>query len=388
MNQAATSSVVEPAPRPNAVLVAVGLCLCGWLAALGGAVAATNPPGCTYLHDEVRRGPWSVHVFKVNRSHPGWEIQTTVGGGNHFGLAVVSDQVKFVPPEAGRVIAAINGDFYGRSDYYPGEPQGLQIIRGELISAPHPTRISFWTDASGNPHRATVTAQFNVTWPDGTTTPFGLNQARPYDGAVLYTSMIGASTWNSGGRELVLERKGDGAWLPLQIGKTYTAQVREVRETGDTPLASNIVVLSLGPQCALRAPKVAVGAVLQIATTTTPDLAGAKTALGGGPSLVLEGKAGHWGAFQFRHPRSAIGWNKDYFFLVEVDGRQSSSVGMTYSELADYLIKLGCQEAINLDGGGSATLWAYGSVANSPSQGYERPAANALVVLLRHLPEK
>ena len=54
---------------------------------------------------------------------------------------------------------------------------------------------------------------------------------------------------------------------------------------------------------------------------------------------------------------------------------------MTFPELADYMVKLGCQEAMALDGGGSATCWAFGNVMNSPSQGRERPAANGLVVL-------
>ena len=85
-----------------------------------------------------------------------------------------------------------------------------------------------------------------------------------------------------------------------------------------------------------------------------------------------------------RHPRSAIGWNENYFFLVEVDGRQRNlSVGMTLHELASCLVELGCREAMNLDGGGSATLWYNGRVQNRPCDGYERPIANALVVLKR-----
>jgi exopolysaccharide biosynthesis protein len=68
--------------------------------------------------------------------------------------------------------------------------------------------------------------------------------------------------------------------------------------------------------------------------------------------------------------------------MVEVDGRQSNlSVGMTFPELANYFIKLGCTEAMNLDGGGSATFWALGAVRSSPSEGEERPSANALVLV-------
>jgi exopolysaccharide biosynthesis protein len=67
---------------------------------------------------------------------------------------------------------------------------------------------------------------------------------------------------------------------------------------------------------------------------------------------------------------------------VVVDGRQLDvSIGMTLPELAEFMLKLGCKEALNLDGGGSATLWAFGAVRNSPSEGQERPACNALVVL-------
>jgi exopolysaccharide biosynthesis protein len=125
------------------------------------------------------------------------------------------------------------------------------------------------------------------------------------------------------------------------------------------------------------------GTILTIWLETLPDLTGVAVAIGGGPALVRDGKPMHWNGFlHMRHPRTALGWNKDNIFLVEVDGRQSNiSLGMTFPELADYLIKIGCSEAMNLDGGGSATLWALGSVRNSPSEGEERPSANALVVV-------
>jgi exopolysaccharide biosynthesis protein len=91
-------------------------------------------------------------------------------------------------------------------------------------------------------------------------------------------------------------------------------------------------------------------------------------------------------AYQFksmkeRHPRSAVGWNREHYFLVTVDGRQKESVGMTLEELGKHLAAIGCSEAMNLDGGGSATLWADGRIRNHPSDGSERPIANALVVV-------
>jgi hypothetical protein len=227
-----------------------------------------------------------------------------------------------------------------------------------------------------------VVSRFEVTWPDGTRTPLGLNEERPRNAAVLYTAAIGGSTRTSGGRELVLERNGTNDWLPLRIGQTYSARVREVRPTGDSPVAADTMVLSLGRPLEARAQGVAPGAVLKISTATLPNLKGARMAIGGGPPIVRDGKDIARTEIYVRHPRAAIGWNDDYFFLVEVDGRQRRlSVGMTLRELADYMIKLGCKEALNLDGGGSATFWVYGQLMNSPSEGRERAMANSIVLI-------
>ena len=48
------------------------------------------------------------------------------------------------------------------------------------------------------------------------------------------------------------------------------------------------------------------------------------------------------------------------------------SVGMTIAEISALMLELGCDEAINLDGGGSTTMVVNGKVVNSPST---RPAS-------------
>ena len=54
---------------------------------------------------------------------------------------------------------------------------------------------------------------------------------------------------------------------------------------------------------------------------------------------------------------------------------------MTLDELSSFLLKLGCEDAMNFDGGASATLWFEGKVRNSPCDKAERHIANALVVV-------
>lgn len=57
--------------------------------------------------------------------------------------------------------------------------------------------------------------------------------------------------------------------------------------------------------------------------------------------------------------------------LATVDGRTSAGAGMSLPELARWMIGIGSQEALNLDGGGSTTLWVEGEpfdgIVNYPS---------------------
>ena len=369
-----------------------------------GRTTASQPteiePGVAYQNDRITDVPWSVHIAKVDRSREDITFVSTHAKGTVLGLSTLSEQIKAIPSTAGRPLAGVNGDFYQRegSQYY-GDPRGLQIVEGELFSAPN-GGVSFWTDQNGHPHTTNVASSFTVTWPDGTmTTPFGLNEMRASSRAVLYTPTLGQATRTSGGRELVLESDGKGPWLPLRPGQTCRARVKEVRDSGNTPLRPDIMVLSLGPQLATSISKVEVGASLKLSTATFPDVTGARAAIGGGPMLVHNGKrmdiqrpAGVQISYEFRsmferHPRAAVGWNTRSLFLIEVDGRQAGlSMGMTLADLSDYMVKLGCDEAMNLDGGGSATFWMNGKVRSSPCEGHERPLANALVLVRKDKP--
>ena len=358
--------------------------------------AWAGPPGddfqgLSYTNQTVPEVPWSIHLVRLDRDETRYQVQSFHATGQAIGLETLSELLASVLPAAGTPVAAINGDFYARDKAYAGAPRGLQVVNGELLSAPSGS-ASFWLDALGQPHATNVTSRFEVGWPGGHVTPFGLNGERAEAGVELYTPALGSSTHTVGGREFMLERNEGSPWLPLRLGQTYAARVVQVREKGDTPVKPGFLVLSVGSTAARSLPIVQTGAVLRISTASLPALHGVRTALSGGPVLVRAGRrqnslAADSQAYEFtsrqeRHPRSAFGWNQSSFFMVEVDGRQKGlSAGMTLDELSNLLVKLGCQEAINLDGGGSATLWYAGSVRNSPCDRAERDIANCLVVV-------
>ncbi|MDQ6904355.1 MAG: phosphodiester glycosidase family protein [Bacteroidota bacterium] len=102
-----------------------------------------------------------------------------------------------------------------------------------------------------------------------------------------------------------------------------------------------------------------------------------KTAIGGGPVLVQNNKVQisnneeknfSGKAINDRHPRTAIGYTNDNKIIILVaEGRSESASGLTLTQEAQILADLGCEEALNLDGGGSTCMLLNGKQTNSPS---------------------
>ncbi|HEY6395986.1 MAG TPA: phosphodiester glycosidase family protein [Solirubrobacteraceae bacterium] len=98
------------------------------------------------------------------------------------------------------------------------------------------------------------------------------------------------------------------------------------------------------------------------------------------------------GAHQFdsditigRYPRAALAICGPWLLAVACDGRTRRDAGMTLGELADVLVKLGAWDALNLDGGGSASLVHSGRLRNRPREQHGadllggRPVVTAVV---------
>ena len=70
-----------------------------------------------------------------------------------------------------------------------------------------------------------------------------------------------------------------------------------------------------------------------------------------------------------RYPRTAIGTDDNYIYAIACDGRTNNDTGLTFPEFADLLVEMGIQDALNLDGGSSATLVGNGKLLNNPRGG-------------------
>ena len=94
--------------------------------------------------------------------------------------------------------------------------------------------------------------------------------------------------------------------------------------------------------------------------------------MGSGPLLMMDGKEAYLDQSSFnknRHPRSALATNSRKVFLITVDGRAKGVAdGMSLPEFTKVMHYLGADSALNLDGGGSTTLYVKGmGIVNHPS---------------------
>jgi hypothetical protein len=83
-----------------------------------------------------------------------------------------------------------------------------------------------------------------------------------------------------------------------------------------------------------------------------------------------------------RYPRCALGVSDGELLAVCCDGRRSGvDAGLELAELARLMLSFGAREAINLDGGGSATLVHRGHLLNRPYSDEDQPAPESRPVV-------
>jgi exopolysaccharide biosynthesis protein len=379
---------------PAIVLAAVAIGCAG--AALGGqrlelGTARDIAPGITLFHStdvSVLQTPGLLSMWLL-RLEPGRvDLRAALANDEVVGLETVADTAA----RAG-AIAAINAGFFLKN----GDPAGLYKIDGRLISDTARSRgaVGIVRDNGGVRlifDRLTANATLVVPRPRNRTARIpiaGIDTTRLLGRLMLFTPAYHAHTDTAaGGTEWVAD--GDPARIAGQP-----------RRDGKTPIPRSGFVLSYGgprPPPALRALKpgtrVQVDAHYLPAETPPSDWAAASDIIGGAGLLARDGRyVDEWAIEKFgagfaesRHPRTMIGTTSDgIIWLVVVDGRQPQlSSGMTLKELQRVAQRLALASALNLDGGGSTTMWVRGQIVNSPSDAAgPRKVSDSLLVFQR-----
>lgn len=309
--------------------------------------------------------------------------------------------------------AAINAGFF-RLDKSPflGDAAGVLMINRKLLSESINNRIALAISNEKNKTEIifghlTTKSRINFS-KNNVFSLSGINRERRNSEIILYKPDFHPNTLTgTGGTEIIFKIKCRTPKKPAPA-EFCTAKIIEIREqTGSTQISADNYVVSIGNE-APREVESFLGYVkkypdsdlFRFENEFILDEAVKKNAfekaediIGGVPQLIKNGKIEiTWEqeksskAFvETRHPRTAVAKLKDgKFLMITVDGRQAESTGINLQSLAEILLELGATDAMNLDGGGSTTMFLNGKVVNKPSDKEgERKVSDAILVFPR-----
>jgi hypothetical protein len=329
-------------------------------------------PGVTYRawRFTTHAGPQRVHLLDVDPTEPG--VSLGYHGNATLQLRAPTSRIVADDPTA---VGGTNGNYFDIAD--TGAPLGVgrSRARGVTHAPTSGWNNAFYQAADGSYHVGTVALSAHLAQhPDWPVTGLNLPHARA-QAITLYTPVWGPSP----GRAVVDRRR-----TPVRQVHVVDGVVRQVTTTlskGRT--FRGYLLIGLGRGARLLG-TLHVGDDLDSSWALDPQ---PQMAITGSQVLLRHGTVVA-SSDGLRAPRTAIGIDRDTgnVFLVALDGRQKGAVGLSTLAWAHLLHRIGLDDAVNLDGGGSTTMVARSAdgsttgVVNRPSLGHERRVPDAVTV--------
>lgn len=333
-------------------------------------------------------GPYQINILEVNLKDRSNRLVAWRSGG----LVNTTEQLKDAANQGKKAIAGINADFF---NFQSTLPIGNQVSDGIWVHGITSRRAHVLIDSNHQLIFMPVSFMGSLTDKSGNTASItGVNRHRANNQSMIYNNHYGwANSRNdSSGVELSIQLLEGQTWVAGNTLKVRVAEKsNEVHQGG-----SHDHLISVGREHSSYSfyRNVSVSDTLELFLGfTNARLQGIKQVIGGGGIILRDSKNVSGESVEYeriaesflttKHPRTVIATNQSRtkLWLIAIDGRQSVSIGMNFDDMADYLLKLGASDAINLDGGGSTTLVIGSEVVNSPSDPTgERAVANILFI--------
>lgn len=362
-------------------------------------------PGTTQTSLLLTSSSSSLRAFylTIDLNHPNVGMRAVCAGDMVAGVETTSNMAKIHSSPGNLYYCGVNGDFFttkgnatnGSSKV--GTPTSACIVDGEIYKTSTGAK-QFVVDKNGVPYVGLVSfTSGTVTNGDKKVLFRGVNVNSPDNGITILTSKYyGTSnqTARTGACAEVTAKLVDGD--SFLAGRSCRMEITsESNLSGDTAIPAEGFVIhgrgtstsggTMGAKAFVEDMKVGdivtINSVVKVdGKTIVPDqlVSGNPKILEDGVTLDTEGERGD--AIEY-FPRTTVGHNKDKTkaIMLVVDGRSSISAGVRTSQLADIMRYAGATDAVNFDGGGSATLYTEAmGVRNNPSDGVERGDGNAI----------
>jgi uncharacterized protein YigE (DUF2233 family) len=342
---------------------------------------STRPigPGMTLTHIIEHTQPWNINVVEVDLTNPHVKMRAMAAQDRVGGRETVGNMAARQEQQGNRVVAAINGDFFTTSWPVATHVQDGQMAYPPVVHSSQRPGVAFSSTNQASIEDPVFSG--SVSFNDTTFTIHGVNRPRQANEIVFYNQYRGATTLTAaGGSELIVRAVTD--WVVNDTVRVVVEQRRPNADNSQIPVGGG-VISAYGSLGVYLNNNTAVGDTLDLFLGAMPSVGDLREMMSGGPFIVRNGQVnvGPRGDGVDRHPRTAAGINADgtRLYLVVLDGRQAASAGVTLTELAQWMVSVGIDRAMNLDGGGSSTLLIHGEVENL-LLGDQRPVANGLAV--------
>lgn len=331
--------------------------------AIASLSATVLAPGVVH---KCHRGPLNINIIDVDLNNPNIEVKPVLAGDTFNRLDEVRDQAQKV-----NAIAAVNANYFKKD----GTPLGTLVIDGEWITGPLYDRISFGLSDNGKVHvdRANLHGTIETSNPNV---------------ACMWVNNINQPRRT--GSKLVAYTRRWGSQVKMAYEGCLVSVDNNGRVIDKAPQQIAIpyggFVLSDSKKSTIS--KLQRGDLVFLEWHHRPDSwADVVQAVSGGPGLIRNGKLyldlkdenfrKTWTSSSI-HARTALGVTRNnHLILATIEGPH------TLWDVAKMLQRLGCTDAMNLDGGGSTTMVVNGNIVTRNRNSFQRRVAASLAVLPR-----
>lgn len=339
-----------------------------------------------------------VSVLEADLTYPGVAIATLKAENSISGLERIAKTIKNYEKKSGNLVfGAINGNYWRRYSYYPIGPT---IHDGEVI---YMSTIKSWSSAFFDSKSRMYIDNFRLSGyiensQRDTFNIFNVNIRSRKEGIIIYNKYGGkkipfiskrqakaksrkSKLSRAAAKNLLLKKTHESPRIKAvctylnkpAVNRDILLVVKKIRK-GSARVPQDGCIISFGKDYEKRnLPKAGDTLKLRYETNVNKDIVFTE-AICGAPRIVRNSKANpenereHLDNKRFinrNQRRTAIGTNHDqsiiYFVTVHSGNKKKGTKGASLHQMAEIMRKIGCSDAINLDGGSSTAMYAYNS---------------------------